>query len=276
MLNNFFGLGNDTKIKPGTKYDFYKVRYNYFSGDILFRKRFHALAELMAGPTYYHYWNHYYDNKGKILSQPAFVGLDSNSINSQKSYAGAKVNIIIHNPNKELLPTRGVIWNTEFSTMFGLNDNSKAITKLTSDMEVYASFRDPTRFVTVLRVGGGHIFSKNYEYFQALNLGNNNFLRGFRKDRFAGSSIFYQSTELRYKLFESKSYIVPGAVGILAFNDIGKVWVKDEVSKKWHHSYGGGLYYSPYNFALISATIAFSDEGNLFNFSMGTKFNITF
>ncbi len=276
VLNNFFGLGNETKIRPGTNANFYKVRYNYLSGDLLLRKRFHNLAEISFGPSYYHYWNHYYDNKGKILSQPAFVGLDSADIYSNKSYAGAKINIAIHNPNRDLLPTRGVIWNTEFSSLFGLNKSSRQITKITSDMEVYASFRDPTRLVTVLRVGGGHIFSENYEYFQALNLGSNNFLRGFRKDRFSGKSIFYQSIEFRYKLFNSKSYIVPGAVGLLAFNEVGKVWVKDQFSKKWHHSYGAGLYYSPYNFAIVSATIAFGDEGSLFNFSMGTKFNITF
>jgi hypothetical protein len=88
--------------------------------------------------------------------------------------------------------------------------------------------------------------------------------------------MLYQSTEIRYKLFESKSYIVPGAVGVLAFNDIGKVSVKNEISHKWHDSFGGGFYYSPYNFAIVSATIAFSDEGHLFNFSIGTKFNITF
>ena len=143
-------------------------------------------------------------------------------------------------------------------------------------MTIYSSLNDPTRLVAVLRFGYGHIFSENYEYFEALTLGSDNYLRGFRKDRFAGKSLLYQSTEIRFKLFDSKSYIVPGAVGLLAFNDVGKVWIKSESSRKWHDSYGGGLYYSPYNFAIVSAIIAFCNEGNLFNFSIGTKFNITF
>jgi len=91
-----------------------------------------------------------------------------------------------------------------------------------------------------------------------------------------GKSVFYQSTEFRYKLFDSKSYIVPGTVGLIAFNDLGRVWVSGEISHKLHDSFGGGLYYSPYNFATVSATVAFSGEGNLYNFSIGTKFNITF
>ncbi len=78
----------------------------------------------------------------------------------------------------------------------------------------------------MLRFGFGHIFNEHYEYFQAFDLGEDNYLRGFRKNRFAGRSLLYESTELRFKLFESKSYIVPGAVGLLAFNDVGKVWMQ--------------------------------------------------
>ena len=242
----------------------------------MLRKRFHNLAELTFGPSWYQYWNHYSDNKGKILGQPSLAGLDSANIYSDKSYAGAKVAVVIHNVNNDLLPTRGVFWNTEFTSLFGIDKNSRQLTKISSDMAVYSSLTDPTRLVSVLRFGYGHIFSENYEYFQALDLGSNNYLRGFRKNRFSGRSVFYQSTELRFKLFESKSYIVPGAVGLLAFNDVGRVWVKDETSHKWHDSFGGGAYYSPYNFAIVSATVAFSNEGSLFNFSIGTKFNITF
>ena len=232
-------MGNETKKDERNKFNFYNVRYNYLSGDLMLRKRFHNLAELIFGGSYYQYWNHYNDNNGKILAQPSLVGLDSANIYNDKLYAGGKINIIIHNVNSDLLPTRGVYWNTELTSLFGLNKNSRQITKITSDMAVYASFKDPTKFVTVLRFGWGHIFSENYEYFQALSLGENNYLRGFRKNRFSGKTLAYQSTEFRLKLFESKSYIVPGAVGLLAFNDIGKVWVKDETSRKWHDSYGG-------------------------------------
>lgn len=276
VLTNYFGLGNETKVDKTKGYKFYKIRYNYLSGDLLLRKRFHSLAELKFGPSYYHYWNHYFDNRGKILGEPGFTGLDSADIYSDKTYLGGKVGIVIHTVNSDLLPTRGIIWNTEFSSLFGMNKYSRQITKVTSDISVYSSFTDPPPFVIVLHLGYGHIFSENYEYFQALDLGENNYLRGFRKNRFAGKSLMYLSTELRYKLFDSKSYIVPGAVGLLAFNDVGRVWTPNITSHKWHDSFGAGLYYSPYNFAIISATMAFSNEGSLFNFSLGTKFNITY
>ncbi|MDQ2720570.1 MAG: metallophosphoesterase [Bacteroidota bacterium] len=277
VLNNFFGYGNTSVYDQSKPLSFNYVRYKYVQGEVLLRKKyFNNLLQFYLGPSYYHYWNKYRDNEGKILSNPSVVGLDSASIYKGKSYAGGKFAIVINNLNSELLPTRGVIWNTELSSMLGTNSNSHPINKLTSDLAVYASLRDPAKVVAVLRVGGGHIFNNNYEYFQTLDLGADNFLRGFRKNRFSGQSVFYQTTELRVKLFESKSYIIPGAVGLIGFNEVGRVWVKGEISHKWHDDFGGGFYYSPYNFALVSASIAHSPENNLFNFSIGTKFNINF
>ena len=107
-------MGNQTTIDKSKNYSFYKVRYSYLSGDLLLRKRFHHLAELIFGPSYYHYWNHFQDNNGKILSQPALVRLDSSDIYTNKSYVGGKISIIIHNINSDLLTKRGVYCNTEF------------------------------------------------------------------------------------------------------------------------------------------------------------------
>ncbi len=276
VLNNFFGLGNETKIDKTKNINFYKVHYNYLSGDLLFRKRFHSLAELNIGASYYHYWNHYFDNRGKILSQPSLVNLDSSDVYSSKTYVGPKISIIIHTTHSDFLPTRGINWTTELTSLFGTSDHTGQLTKLTTDMTVYSSFNDPPRFINILRLGYGHIFSENYEYFQALDLGENNFLRGFRKNRFAGKSAIYFSEEGRFKLFDSQSYLFPGTFGLIAFNDIGRVWIPSEKSHKWHDAFGGGIYYLPYNFFIISGTIAFSNESRLFNVSIGTKFNITF
>ena len=41
--------------------------------------------------------------------------------------------------------------------------------------------------IAVFRTGFGHIFSKHFEYFQALNLGSNNYIRGFRIERRPGA-----------------------------------------------------------------------------------------
>ncbi len=276
VLNNFFGFGNKTEIDPAKDPEYYRVRYKFLEGELFVRKRVNRVLEVLAGPIFNHYWDKYENNVGKIMEKPSVVGLDSAQIYAQKTYIGGKLFIRINNLDNVLLPTRGINWNTEFTAVGGANANSKPYTMLRSDMTVHAALTEPAKLVAVMRIGGGHVFSKNYEYFQTLNLGANNFLRGFRKDRFSGTSLFYSSLEFRVKLFESKSYIFPGAVGLVAFNELGKVWLKDETSNRWHYSYGGGLYYAAYNFVLLSATVGFSKEEQLFNFSMGTKFNLTF
>jgi len=276
-LNNFSGIGNDSKKNEDLNIDYYRVRYKYIEGDILLRKRyFKDLLQFYVGPTMYHYWNRPGDNENKILQNPAAIGLDSLSIYNKKSYLGGKLAMVINNLNSELLPSRGVIWHTELSSRYGMNDNSRNITQFTSDLKLFASLTEPAKLIAVLGFGYGHIFNKDFEYFQALSLGSNNHLRGYRKNRFSGQSRMYQTTEFRIKLFESKSYVFPGAVVLVVFNELGKVWTAENRSKKWHHDFGGGLYYSPYNFAIISATIAHSPEENLFNFSIGTKLNLSF
>ena len=157
-----------------------------------------------------------------------------------------------------------------------MNRFSRSVTKLESDMVIYASLKIPARIIGVIKMGAGHIFNDSIEYFQALSLGQNNVLRGFRKNRFSGTSMAYGSLELRIKLFDSKSYILPGQVGLIVFNDIGRVWYTGEDSKKWHYVAGGGVYYNPFNLVILSATVGYSKEERVFNFSLGSKFNITF
>jgi hypothetical protein len=276
-LNNFFGLGNDTKKDPNADLHYYRVRFTDLDGNVQLRKRyFRNLLSIGIGPSYYYYTSKQQNDADRILAIPSKVNLDSTSIYSPKSYAGGKLSININNLNDELFPTRGVDWSTNFTSMGGLNVNSKSITRLESNMTVYASLSEPAKVVAVLKMGGGHIFSKQYEYFQALTLGANNYLRGFRKDRFAGSSLLYGDLELRVKICDVKSYIMPGALGIVGFNDLGRVWIKNEHSNTWHDAYGGGIYYTPYNIVIISATTAFSGEESLFNFTVGAKINLTF
>jgi hypothetical protein len=73
-----------------------------------------------------------------------------------------------------------------------------------------------------------------------------------------------------------KSYILPGTLGVIGFNDIGRVWVQNENSKKMHHAYGGGIFYLPYNLLILAATVGISPEETLFNISLGTKLNLIF
>jgi hemolysin activation/secretion protein len=167
-------------------------------------------------------------------------------------------------------------WNNEIVSLLGIKKGSNNFSSVTSDMTLYASFTDPAKIVLVLKAGGGHVFSKQYEYFQALNFGANNNLKGFRKNRFTGTSTFYSSIEMKFKLFDVNSFILPGPLGLTAFYDLGRVWLKNEKSKAWHGGYGVGFYFIPFNVFLISGSVGFSENEKMLNFSLGAKVNITY
>jgi len=276
VLYNFFGFGNRTRVDESKSTSFYRVRYREAAAELLFRRKPTPILSVLFGPTIYHYWNRYESNAAYILGKPGALGLDSSEVYAVKTYVGGKLGVEIDNLNNPVFPTRGIRWTNTFSMTQPLNRNSQAINKLESDMVVYASLKIPARIVGVIKLGGGHIFNDSIEYFQALTLGQNNVLRGFRKNRFSGHSVAYGSLELRIKLLEGKSYVLPGQVGVIAFNDIGRVWYRGEQSRKWHNVIGGGLYYNPFNLVIVSATIGVSPEETVFNFSIGTKFNLTF
>jgi outer membrane translocation and assembly module TamA len=86
----------------------------------------------------------------------------------------------------------------------------------------------------------------------------------------------YANLEFRIKLFTSQWYLLTGDFGLLAFDDIGRVWMRGETSHQWHNGVGGGIYFVPFNMMIFSATVAFSNEDNMVNVSTGAKVNISF
>jgi hypothetical protein len=276
VLNNFFGFGNSTVIDESKPVRFYRVRYKSAEADILFRNKYFGKLGFSVGPTIFHYWNRHVNNEDYILGKPSEAGLDSTSVYDSKTYAGIKAIAELDNVNSELFPTRGIRWVNKFTLLRPLNGASQPVNKLESDMTIYASLKIPARIIGVIKMGAGHMFNDSIEYFQALSIGQNNVLRGFRKNRFSGTSLAYGSLELRIKLFDSRSYIFPGQVGLIIFNDVAKVWYTNEVSKRWHYAAGGGFYYNPFNLVILSATVGYSREDKVFNISLGTKFNLTY
>ncbi|RAJ86043.1 calcineurin-like phosphoesterase family protein [Chitinophaga dinghuensis] len=270
---NFFGYGNESiydKDKPG-KIRYYRARFALYSADLLLKTNLSNKFSVAYGPTGSFYSFEQEENQGRFITDFAQNGLDSASIVNKKGYLGGKIVAQLDTRNNKLIATRGVLWTTTFTGTGGLNNYSNNTATLQTDLSIYLSFSNPDRFVLVSRFGGGKVWG-NFDYFQAYTVGGSQNLRGFRNYRFAGEAGAYNNTEVRLKLFDVKTYLLPASVGLLLFNDVGRVWASGEKSHVWHDGYGGGLYLSPVNALIVTAVLGHSNEGTLPYFSLGFKF----
>ena len=122
---------------------------------------------------------------------------------------------------------------------------------------------------------GGSATSGDIPYYYRYYLGQLQHLRGYRKNRFTGDKALFLNTNVRWKLGEVRTAILPLGYGLRAFVDTGRVFESGESSETWHTGYGFGFYLVPFEESFsINITIAFSEEESaLILFSVGKTFN---
>ena len=269
----FFGIGNVTVFDKtkGRNIDYYRTRYDHGDLAVMLRSQLTQQVSFSYGPALSYYSVKRKENAGRFISYPYLNGLDSISLFRDKFYPGLQLAVNIDNRNDDVLPTRGVLWNTNLRINRGIGNHTSNVTQLSTDLAVYISSNNPPKLVIALRFGGGINFGK-YEFFQAQYLSGTDNLRGFRKYRFAGDKMLFNNIEARYRLFDFRTYLFPGALGILVFHDIGRVWAKTEDSKIWHRGYGAGVWLAPAKRAVFTASYTTSKDGPLPLVTFGFQF----
>ncbi|WP_316744386.1 BamA/TamA family outer membrane protein [Pedobacter antarcticus] len=269
-LSNFFGLGNETAfIKDEPKgMSYYRNRYDYFQSDFQFYQQISKWT-IGGGPAFSYYTSSESANDNRFLSEFNQQYPEMN-VFSDRAFAGLLAEVRYDSRDQVAIPTKGMYWNTRISGMQELNNSNDRMGKIQTEFRYYAN---PGKGGVVIanRLGGGTTFG-DPQYFQLMQLGGVHNLRGFHTGRFSGKTMVYENLDLRVKLFNFTSYIVPGSVGLLAFNDIGRVWYGGESSDQWHYGYGGGLYVVPAEMILIQAAVGFSKESTMPYISVGFNF----
>ncbi len=159
----------------------------------------------------------------------------------------------------------GSFWTPE------IINNTFAYTKLQADIRAYLSADILTPFTFALRMKVDKVFGE-HPFYEACLLGGANDLRGYYQDRFAGEESLLGSIELRVNL-ASLNILVPETFGLLAFSDVGRVYVDNDFSNVWHSSFGCGFWLSPVSKQhTVSLTVAHSPESTLFYLSSGFTF----
>lgn len=266
---NYFGLGNETTKSSSSK-DYYRVRIGEFFINPELSYPFSLRTRFSAGLFYQN--SRIEATPERYISDLTVNGLDS-GIFTRKEFMGLSAGFKHDSRNNSIFPTQGVFWEARNQFYYGLSGSENNFDRVSSEISWFFRPWKSAGHVAAFRMGG-NVNTGDYDFFQANSLGSMSNLRGFQYNRYSGYASFYQNSELRIKLSRVKSYITKGYFGLILFNDVGRVWQKDEESHKWHHGYGGGLWVSPYEMVIITAMYEFSkDEQNgLFSLRFGFLF----
>lgn len=156
--------------------------------------------------------------------------------------------------DNKFMPKRGFRWNAFLIGLEDVDDKEIDVNyqRFSSDLSYYYTFGRFLKTTIALRVGGTYT-NGEFEFYQSAKLGGTNNFRGVRKFRFQGQHLFYQNTDIRFKLFNIRNPILPTTVGLVLFHDFGRVWVDDDpstetgTSDKMHRGYGAGIWLAPMN-----------------------------
>lgn len=271
---NFFGRGNESEFnKTGNFKRYYRTRFNLVQFQMALRWRGEKGSAFSIGPAVQFYRMPTDDNEGRfILSATDRIGTyDSATLGKDKVHLGLVAHYTLDQRNSEVLPTWGSYVHIQMEGFAGANGDSKAFARIMPEVALYKSLNARQTVVLANRISGGATIGKS-TFYQSMFLGGQGNLLGYRQYRFAGQHSLCNNLELRIALSDFGNYVIKGQLGISAFYDIGRVWVKGEESGKWHNGTGAGVYFAPAALAVFRFTMAYSEEGWYPNFSMGFRF----
>ncbi len=268
---NFYGLGNETKVLNSNP-SFYNYRFNQANIFIASQRRISKAKTFRIGPLY-QFVNVKPEND-KFISSPS-SNLDNVAFDAA-SLLGLQFQYNYNTVNSETAPTKGIFWETSGNYLYN-SAYKRGNSKLESQLGIFISGNMKIKPTLAVRFGGSTILGE-YAFYQAGSLGgrtlniNQGNLRGYRRFRFSGRSVLFNNIDLRIKLVSFRTYLFPSSLGILTYLDNGKVFIENENSSKWHGSYGGGVWATPFKRSVISAIYQISNEENLFNVNMSFLF----
>jgi len=279
-LSNFFGLGNNTENidhdfddVPGVDREdgisYYRNRYNYLNADVRLGRQLAKHVRVDAGVLFSYYTSTASGNDERFFNDYNAANPDQ-EVFSDKYYGGLVGSVIFDTRDNAGIPKKGVYWKTSLVGQRRIDQTNDSYGAITSEFRFYIN-PGKSGLVIADRVGGGTTIG-DPTFFQRMQLGGVNSLRGFNSKRFTGNTMFYNNLDLRLKLFNFTSYLVPGTVGMIGFTDVGRVWEKGEKSGRWHQGYGGGLFVMPGEVILIQGTVGFSKEASMLYLSVGFNF----
>lgn len=254
----FFGLGNETIYNQDIGRFYYLASYRQIDATLQLRYSPAKWLQFTGGPTMQYLKLENDRNKEKYINT-LFPDGNQSGLREGQLFAGAEVRMQADLRNHPIFTTRGMHLNLYAKKLKSLGENDEAFDQVGGNISFFTDFLWNRFIVLATSFGADRNFGK-FVFPQAQYLGFRQNLRGYRFQRFAGRARFYNNSEVRINLGVRNFYFFKGPAGLIGFHDIGRVWINNETSDKWHKGYGGGVWVAPFGQVVVAATVASSEE----------------
>jgi hypothetical protein len=264
----FFGIGNDSENQKWRSPDYYRAQYNSLGAFAGITRTFwkRSLSELTAN---------YEMNEG-VRRRDSYLDDHSEIFGMERlNLIFVKGALTLDFRDRIALPEKGFLFSIseQAGKVIEVNDHLFTITELGIEQYLSTYWKNPLTLGLSLGAGlsGGDV-----PFYKKLSLGQLNDLRGYKRNRYAGTARAFLNTELRYQIIEARNISIPVKIGVRGFFDVGQVWSdgKGDASQYWHKGYGAGFYVTPFKeqFALNVSAGKSREESLLLMISVGSFF----
>lgn len=264
--NNFFGYGNETVNNDDVlNLDFNRVKTSIYAVSIGLSKKgnfgsdygIKLLAEgIKIGET-----------TARFIETFAASSIESDFF-KRRYFIGLESNFTYSSFDDKIIPTRAMTFGASTGLKTEPSETKNTYAYLNLDLGFYNAISKNKKLVLKTDIRSQLRFGDDLIFYQAANIGGRNGLRGFRTERFTGQHALVGSADLRYAFNAFKTKVLPLQFGLFIGSDLGRVWLKNDTSKKWHNDYGGGFW--------VSAADSIQGTFNFFNSTEGLRFSFGF
>ena len=267
---NFFGIGNETtnlnyenKDKYNLDYNRIKIQKIRVAPNLIWRGQLGASFKTEV----------FYENNKIERTLGRFIETlnTDNTFFNAHNFAGINSKYKYQNKDNNAFPTLGFQLALQMgytSNLDAKNDYGYVIPEIGFDYKLIEN----GNLVLATNFKGQLNLGNDYEFYQAATIGANKGLRGYRNERFTGKQSYTQSTDIRWKISDMKTNIIPFKFGIFGGFDYGRIWTKNDTSTKWHNAIGGGAFVNVLDILSLNLSLFKGNEDMRFAFKFGFDF----
>ncbi len=266
FTNNFFGIGNETiNNDDDLTLDYNRVKTSIVGLDVGVIKSsgygseygFKAVFEGIELD----------ETDSRFITD--FMPTTDEEFYERRLFTALEAEYDYHSADDEIATSRGMDFNIVAGAKTEIEEFENVFGYVNAHLGFYNALSVNRKLVLKTDIRTQLRFGDDFLFYQGANIGDGGAgLRGYRTERFTGKNSLVTNADLRYSFNSFKTNWFPIQIGIFSGIDVGRVWVKNDTSEKWHNSYGGGFW--------VAAADSVAGTFNLFNGEDGLRFSFGF